>query len=57
MSDPDRKAASAYHALKENGKSIQRTVYIIDKNGIIRFGEQGMPDDARLLYAVKSIDL
>lgn len=57
LSDPDRKTALAYNALKENGISIQRTVYILDKNGIIKFGEQGMPDDDKLLDVIRSINV
>jgi hypothetical protein len=33
--------ASDYSVIKSDG-GTQRTVYVIDKAGIIRFGEQGM---------------
>jgi len=53
LSDPDRKTAAQYKALKENGKSIQRTVYVVDKAGMIRFAEQGMPPDEKMLEAIR----
>ena len=39
--DEDQAMAKAYSVIKEQG-GYQRTVYIIDGEGIIRFGEQGM---------------
>jgi peroxiredoxin len=45
----------AYNALKEDGKSVQRTVYIIDKTGKIRYAKQGMPSDQELLETLKSM--
>lgn len=42
LSDADREAARAFRALKENGISIQRTVYLIDKGGIIQYAKRGM---------------
>lgn len=46
---------AAYHVLKANGKSVQRTVYIIDKEGIIRYAKQGMPPDSELLEALRGL--
>lgn len=43
ISDVDRNLAAAYEALKENGKSIERTVYLIGTRGEIVFAKQGMP--------------
>lgn len=51
--DAEREMARNYHALKENGTSIQRTVYIIDGDGVIRFAKQGMPTDETLAEAIK----
>lgn len=39
--DEDKSMAQAYSVLKAEG-GMQRTVYIIDASGTIRFGEQGM---------------
>ena len=50
--DQDRTAAQAYDALKENGKSIQRTVYVVDKAGKIAFAKQGMPPDSDIVAAI-----
>lgn len=51
--DAERTMAADYHALKENGTSIQRTVYIIDGEGVIRFAQQGMPTDDELAEAIR----
>ena len=52
--DADRKMAKAYHALKEDGKGIQRTVYIIDKDGIIRYSKQGLPPNSELADIIRT---
>ncbi len=51
--DADRTMAKAYHALKEDGQGIQRTVYIIDAKGIIRYAKQGLPPNSELIEAIK----
>lgn len=43
LSDPERAIAGAYHALKDDGKGIQRTVYVIGKDGTVRFAQRGTP--------------
>ena len=43
LSDPDREIASAYHALKPDGRGIQRTVYAIRSDGTIAFAARGAP--------------
>jgi peroxiredoxin Q/BCP len=43
LSDPERTMAAAYHALKEDGKGIQRTVYVIGSDGKVRFAQRGAP--------------
>lgn len=43
LSDADRVMAGAYNALKDDGKGIQRTVYVIGKDGTIRFAQRGAP--------------
>jgi peroxiredoxin Q/BCP len=52
--DAERTMAQAYHALKEDGKGIQRTVYILDKEGIIRYAKQGLPPDTELADAIRA---
>ena len=52
LSDPDRAIASAYHALKEDGRGIQRTVYLIGSDGRVRFGVRGAPPPAEILAAL-----
>ncbi len=43
LSDPDRAIARAYHALKDDGRGIQRTVYVIGRDGTVRFAQRGAP--------------
>ena len=43
LSDPERKIARSYNALKEDGKGIQRTVYVIGRDGTVRFAQRGAP--------------
>jgi peroxiredoxin Q/BCP len=43
LSDPDRAIASAYHAVKPDGRGIQRTVYAIRADGTIAFAARGAP--------------
>ena len=50
--DAEKTMAEAYQALKPEG-GIQRTVYIIDKQGVIRYVKQGLPPDEELLEAIR----
>ena len=43
LSDPARAMAAAYAALKDDGKGIQRTVYVIGRDGTVRFAQRGAP--------------
>lgn len=43
LSDPDRAIARAYQALKEDGHGIQRTVYVVKRDGRIAFAMRGAP--------------
>lgn len=47
LSDPDRALATAYRALKPDGRGIQRTVYAIRSDGTVAFAARGapLPDD------------
>lgn len=51
--DEGKKMAEAYHAVKPEG-GIQRTVYILDKEGMIRYSKQGLPPDSELIDAIKA---
>ncbi|MDX2084875.1 MAG: peroxiredoxin [Candidatus Melainabacteria bacterium] len=51
--DADKTMARDYQALKPEG-GIQRTVYIIDAEGIIRYAQQGLPSDAELADAIRA---
>ncbi|MBI1967861.1 MAG: redoxin domain-containing protein [Gemmatimonadetes bacterium] len=43
LSDADRTIAKAYRALKEDGRGIQRTVYVVAKDGTVAFAQRGAP--------------
>jgi len=43
LSDPDRAVARAYHALKDDGKGIQRSVYVVQRDGTVAFAQRGAP--------------
>lgn len=56
LADADRSVSNAYHAVKANGKSIERTVLIIDIDGVIRYLKRGMPKDSELLEALHGLE-
>ena len=53
--DTERQVARAYGVLKENG-GIERTVYIIDKTGVVRYAKRGMPSTQELLQTIDAIN-
>lgn len=53
LSDPDRAIADAYHALKEDGKGIARSVYVIGKDGTVRYAQRGAPPVDLIVAAVE----
>lgn len=55
LSDAKREVARAFFSLKDNGKKIQRTVYIIDKGGIIQFAKQGMASHEELFQILQRL--
>ncbi len=54
LSDPDRAIARAYHALKEDGKGIQRSVYVVRREGTVAFAQRGAPPVDDIVAAVGS---
>jgi peroxiredoxin Q/BCP len=52
LSDPERAIARAYAALKEDGRGIQRTVYVIGRDGTVRFAQRGAPAVDDIVAAV-----
>ena len=52
LSDPDRAIAQAYHAVKEDGRGIQRTVYVIGRDGTVRFAQRGAPPVDEIVASV-----
>jgi peroxiredoxin Q/BCP len=49
LADANRTAAKLYGA---NGLFIKRTVYVIDKKGVVVFAKRGMPSVAEILAAI-----
>ena len=52
LSDSDRAIATAYHALKDDGHGIARSVYVVRRDGTIAFAQRGAPPPAEFLAAV-----
>jgi thioredoxin-dependent peroxiredoxin len=51
--DADKTMATAYQTLKPEG-GIQRTVYIVDTEGVIRYAVQGLPKNDVLMAAINA---
>ncbi len=56
LSDPEKAICKAYKAVVLGGLSIDRTVYIIDKTGIIRYAKRGMPGLNKLFKTLKELE-
>jgi peroxiredoxin len=52
--DEGAKVATAYGVLKENG-GIQRTVFLIDQSGTIRWVQEGRPETEEILAAIDAL--
>ncbi|HEU5322738.1 MAG TPA: redoxin domain-containing protein, partial [Methylomirabilota bacterium] len=52
LSDPDRAIARAYNALKDDGRGIARTVYVVAQDGTVAFGQRGAPPPREIVAAV-----
>jgi thioredoxin-dependent peroxiredoxin len=53
LSDPDRSIARAYRALKEDGRGIIRTVYVVTRDGKVAFARRGAPPVDEIVAAVR----
>ncbi len=53
--DSDREVAKAYDVLKANGTSIQRTVYIVDKDGYIQYAMEGNPATEEIIGVLERL--
>ena len=54
LSDPRREATGAYGALQADGKRIQRTVVLVDRDGTVVFSARGMPGADVSLQALEA---
>ncbi len=52
LSDPEREACAAYGALKQDGKRIQRSVVLIERDGTVVFAARGAPGADEVLAAL-----
>ncbi len=52
LSDPGRKVAKAYGAVKLMGSMIKRAVVVVGRDGKIRYSQEGMPADGEILGSV-----
>ena len=43
LSDPDRGIAQAYHAVKDDGQGIWRSVYVVGRDGRVGYAQRGAP--------------
>ncbi|NIM52920.1 MAG: redoxin domain-containing protein [Gemmatimonadales bacterium] len=53
LSDPDREASGAYGALKTDGKRIQRSVVLVDRDGRVIFAARGAPRANEILAVLR----
>jgi peroxiredoxin Q/BCP len=53
LSDPVREAVASYGALQDDGKRIQRTVVLVDRDGSVLFAARGMPDADETLKVLR----
>jgi len=53
LSDPGLRVAKAWHATTPLDDQVFRTVYLVDRDGIIRFAAHGMPDADITLEALE----
>ena len=51
--DADKKVAAAYGATNLVG-GIQRSVFVVDKQGRIAWAKEGMPETAEILSAINA---
>ena len=52
ISDANRAMTRSYGALRPDGRSVERTVYLIGRAGAIRFGRRWMPSTEEVLAAL-----
>ncbi len=53
LSDPDRSVARAYHAVKDDGQGIWRSVYVVGRDGTIRYAQRGAPPPEDVVASVQ----
>ncbi len=53
--DEGGKVTQAYGAQKDPSGRVSRTVFIVDKNGIIVYAQRGKPPDAELLDVLRTL--
>jgi peroxiredoxin Q/BCP len=56
LSDPERAIARSYQALKDDGRGIARTVYVVRRDGMVAFARRGAPPPDEVVAAVAARD-
>ena len=54
LSDPDRRIAAAYGAVKPDGQGIQRSVVLVGKDGKVLFAARGAPGADEVLASLEA---
>ncbi|HTL47083.1 MAG TPA: redoxin domain-containing protein [Verrucomicrobiae bacterium] len=54
LSDPAKKTCRDYRSLGFGGLLANRTVYVIDKQGLVRYGKRGNPPTEEILKSIQS---
>jgi peroxiredoxin Q/BCP len=52
LSDPDRSIARSYQSVKDDGRGIIRTVYLITREGTVAFAQRGTPAVSDIVASV-----
>ena len=54
LSDPGLEVSRAYGALRPDGRSIARSVCLVDREGIVRYSQAGAPGADIILESLRS---
>lgn len=56
ISDEKLEAITKYGVRKDGGPKAERVLFVIDKKGLIKHIQEGMPDYQTLLYEIEQLD-
>jgi peroxiredoxin len=55
LSDPALEVSRAYGALRPDGRSIARSVCLVDRDGLVRYSQAGAPGASIILECLRSV--